>query len=54
MGGIVKGGGLMPKQSGVKQIASNKKAFHDYYVLERVEAGRELAGTEGKSRRGGL
>jgi SsrA-binding protein len=43
----------MPKQNGVKQIAANKKAFHDYYVLERFEAGIELAGTEVKSLRGG-
>ena len=35
----------MPKQTGVKQIAANRKAFHDYFVLERFEAGTELAGT---------
>ena len=43
----------MPKQSGVKQIAANKKAFHEYYVLERYEAGIELFGTEVKSIRAG-
>ena len=39
----------MPKKIGVKQICSNKKAFHDYFVLERFEAGIELTGTEVKS-----
>ena len=39
----------MPKQSGVKEIAANRKAFHEYYVLERYEAGIELFGTEVKS-----
>ncbi len=34
-----------------KLIASNKKAFHDYHVLEKVEAGIELTGTEVKSLR---
>ena len=24
----------MPKQTGTKQIASNRKAFHDYFVLD--------------------
>ena len=43
----------MPKQTGVKQIAANRKAFHDYFVLERFEAGIELAGTEVKSLRAG-
>ncbi|MDR3310298.1 MAG: SsrA-binding protein SmpB [Oscillospiraceae bacterium] len=43
----------MPNVSGVKQIASNKKAFHDYFVLENFEAGIELFGTEVKSVRAG-
>ena len=43
----------MPKQQGKKDIASNRKAFHDYFVLERYEAGIALAGTEVKSVRGG-
>ena len=43
----------MPKAQGVKQIASNRKAFHDYFVLERYEAGIELFGTEVKSVRAG-
>ncbi len=33
--------------------ASNKKAFHDYYVIETFEAGIELFGTEVKSIRQG-
>lgn len=43
----------MPKPQGKKEIASNRKAFHDYFVLERFEAGIALAGTEVKSVRGG-
>ena len=43
----------MPKQTGTKQIAANRKAFHDYFVLERFEAGIELFGTEVKSVRAG-
>ena len=43
----------MPKQQGIKKIADNRKAFHDYFVLERFEAGIELAGTEVKSIRAG-
>ena len=34
-------------------IAQNKKAFHDYFVLETYEAGIELFGTEVKSIRAG-
>lgn len=38
-----------------KTIAANKKAFHDYFVEESMEAGIELAGTEVKSiRQGGV
>lgn len=38
-----------------KTIASNKKAFHDYFVEESMEAGIELTGTEVKSiRMGGI
>lgn len=43
----------MPKQQGIKEIAQNRKAFHDYFVLEKYEAGIELAGTEVKSVRSG-
>ena len=37
----------------VQTIAKNKKAYHDYYVLETYEAGIELFGTEIKSIRAG-
>ncbi|NCB51564.1 MAG: SsrA-binding protein SmpB [Clostridia bacterium] len=40
---------MSPKAQGIKQIASNRKAFHDYFVLDRYEAGIELFGTEVKS-----
>ena len=41
------------KDSGEKLIASNKKALHDYFVLQKFEAGIALTGTEVKSLRGG-
>ena len=41
------------KKEGVKEIAANRKAFHDYFVLDRFEAGIELFGTEVKSIRAG-
>ena len=44
---------MSPKQTGVKVAAQNRKAFHDYYVLDRFEAGIELSGTEVKSVRAG-
>lgn len=37
----------------VKTIATNKKAFHEYFVLESFEAGISLSGTEVKSIRAG-
>ena len=43
----------MPKAEGIKQIAANRKAFHEYFVLERFETGIELFGTEVKSIRAG-
>ena len=36
-----------------KTIATNKKAFHEYFVLESYEAGISLSGTEVKSIRAG-
>ena len=42
----------MPKEN-TKTIAQNKKAFHDYFVIESMEAGIELCGTEVKSIRNG-
>ena len=44
---------LMEKDSGIKMVAQNKKAYHDYFVLEKLEAGLELFGTEVKSIRQG-
>lgn len=38
---------------GRKIIASNRKAYHDYFVTETYEAGIELVGTEVKSIRAG-
>ena len=35
----------------IKLIANNKKAYHDYFVDETIEAGIELFGTEVKSMR---
>ena len=40
-------------KSGTKQITDNRKARHDYFVLETIEAGIELVGTEVKSLRAG-
>ncbi len=37
----------------IKQIASNRKAYHDYFVEDKYEAGIELCGTEVKSIRMG-
>ena len=37
----------------IKRIANNKKAFHDYFILEKYEAGMVLHGTEVKSLRMG-
>lgn len=42
-------------EKNLKTIATNKKAFHDYFVEESMEAGIELTGTEVKSiRLGGV
>ena len=43
----------MPHQQGTKTIAQNRKAFHDYFVEEKVECGIALFGTEVKSIRQG-
>ncbi len=44
---------MADKNNSIKIIAQNKKAFHDYFVDERYEAGVELFGTEVKSIRAG-
>ena len=43
----------MAKSEGIKLIANNKKAYHDYFILEKYEAGIVLHGTEVKSLRMG-
>ena len=43
----------MAKTTGIKLIANNKKAFHDYFIEDTYEAGISLAGTEVKSLRMG-
>ena len=45
--------GLNMKNETFKTIAQNKKAFHNYFVEEKLEAGIELFGTEVKSVRFG-
>ena len=40
-------------KTSVKLIANNKKAYHDYFILETYEAGIALSGTEVKSMRMG-
>jgi SsrA-binding protein len=37
----------------IRNLASNRKAHHDYHVLESIEVGLELAGTEVKAIRTG-
>ena len=44
---------MQPGGKGTKQITANKKAYHDYFVLDRFETGIELTGTEVKSIRAG-
>ncbi len=41
------------EKKGIKLAAQNRKAYHDYFVEDRYEAGIELAGTEVKSIRAG-
>ncbi len=43
----------MPHQQGIKPVAQNRKAFHDYFVEEKIECGVALFGTEVKSIRQG-
>jgi SsrA-binding protein len=43
----------MARQRGEKLIADNRRARHDYHLLERFEAGLVLTGTEVKSLRDG-
>ena len=43
----------MPHQKGIKPVAQNKKAYHEYFVEETYECGLALMGTEVKSMRQG-
>ena len=43
----------MAEKKGIKRVADNRSAFHEYYILEKFEAGIELFGTEVKSIRAG-
>jgi SsrA-binding protein len=43
----------MTEEKAIKVIATNRRAWHDYHVLEKHEAGIALCGTEVKSLRAG-
>ena len=43
----------MGKGAGNRMVANNKKAYHDYFIEDKYEAGVALAGTEVKSLRMG-
>jgi len=43
----------MSRETGIKRVAENRKARHDYFIDETFEAGIALAGTEVKSLREG-
>jgi SsrA-binding protein len=51
--GSIKQAGARPKTVSIKTVATNRKAFHDYFVDDRTEAGLVLTGTEVKSLREG-
>ena len=44
---------MAEKPGGEKIVATNKKAYHDYFILEKMEAGIVLSGTEVKAIREG-
>lgn len=44
---------MAEKQTGEKTVATNKKAFHEYFILDRLESGISLLGTEVKAIREG-
>jgi SsrA-binding protein len=44
---------MQQSERSIRSIAKNRKAFHDYEVLQRFEAGLALTGTEVKSLRAG-
>ena len=41
------------KNAGIRPVATNRRAFHEYHVEEKLEAGLALTGTEVKSLREG-
>jgi SsrA-binding protein len=43
----------MPERNGEKDVAVNRRAYHDYFIDEKYEAGVMLTGTEIKSVRNG-
>jgi SsrA-binding protein len=43
----------VPKEQGVKVVARNRRARHDYHIEDTIEAGLVLTGTEVKSLRAG-
>ncbi len=43
----------MGKGAGIRMVANNKKAYHEYFIEDKYEAGVSLAGTEVKSLRMG-
>ncbi len=43
----------MAKDRAMKLVANNKKAYHDYFIEDKYEAGLSLSGTEVKSLRMG-
>jgi SsrA-binding protein len=51
--GVPKPPGARPKSDLVKSVATNRKAFHDYFITDRLEVGLVLSGTEVKSLREG-
>lgn len=44
---------MAEKQTDEKTLATNKKAFHEYFILDRLESGIALLGTEVKAIREG-
>jgi SsrA-binding protein len=42
-------GGTQMSSGGIKVVSENRKAFHDYFIEDRIEAGIILTGTEIKS-----
>lgn len=44
---------MTEKPAGEKVVATNKKAYHEYFILEKLEAGISLLGTEVKAIREG-